>query len=511
MQGKKYYQEQLFTSFQLSEHIPPHNFYRQLKEVLDLDFLYAETRNYYGVSGQKSIDPVVFFKLCLVGYLENIISDRHIIQHSSMRLDILYFLDYEIDQSLPWHSTISRTRQLFEEGVFEEVFSKVFSMCVNKGMVSGHTQVIDAAPIKANASMESLELKVPEEDLEAYLRKVRHFSREDRKVNKATKEDQVITGNKHQLKGIVSRNKKWSKEQDGRPGAKHKKAKYTSNHTHYSPSDPDARISVKPGKTRKLNYASQLTVDSSSHVITDIFADFANKKDSQSLVQITKRVQNRLRKEHLIWRNLLADTGYSSGDNYAFLEQEGLNSYIPAHGTYKGGPEGFSYVSETDSWLCPQGKTIPYGKTYYETKNHTKKKEYRASKHICKGCPIKAICLKKSKEKRFSITYYKPEYDRAIARVKSPIGRHMKIKRSSTVEPVFGTLTQFMGLRKVFTKGIKQAQKVMFMSAIAYNLKKYLKFTKKLAESKTLIQEGVLRIINDLILSFFMRYNVLKK
>lgn len=510
MQGKKEYQEKLFINFQLSDRIPRGNFYRRLKEVLNLEYLYSETKIYYGKSGQKSLDPVVFFKLCLVGYLENIISDRQLISHSSMRMDILYFIDYDLEDELPWHSTISRTRQLFPEEVFEGVFSKVFSMCVEKGMVSGHTQVVDAAPIKANASMESLELKVPEDELEAHLRKVRHFSREDRKVNKASKDQQTLSANKHKLKGIESRNKKWAKDQDGRPGAKHKKAKYTSNHTHYSPSDPDARISVKPGKTRKLNYASQLTVDSSHYVITDIFADFANKKDSQSLVQITKRVQSRLRKEHLLWRNLLADTGYSSGDNYAYLEQENLKSYIPAHGTYKGGPEGFSYVAETDSWLCPQGKTIPYGKTYYETKNNTKKKEYRASKHLCKGCPIKASCLKKSHEKRFSITYYKPEYDRAIARVKSPRGRYMKVKRSSTVEPVFGTLTQFMGLRKVFTKGIKQAQKVMFMSAIAYNLKKYIKFTQKLAESKSQSQAAILTAINDLIIPFFMRYDVLK-
>lgn len=511
MQGKKDYQEKLFMNFQLSDYIPKENFYRQLKSVLDMRFLYQETADYYGCCGQKSVDVVVFFKLCLVGYFENIISDRQLIQHSSMRMDILYFLDYDIDEPLPWHSTISRTRQLFPEEVFEGVFSKVFSMCVEKGMVSGHTQVIDAAPIKANASMESLALKVAEEELEEYLRKVRHFSREDRKVNKASKEEQTISANKHKLKGIESRNKKWAKEQDGRPGGTHKKAKYTSNYTHYSPSDPDARISVKPGKTRKLNYASQLTVDSSNYVITDIFADFANKKDSQSLVQITKRVQKRLRKEHLLWRNLLADTGYSSGENYAFLEQERLQSYIPAHGTYKGGSEGFRYVVETDSWLCPQGKIIPYGKTYYETKNHTKKKEYRASKHVCKECPIKTKCLKKSHEKRFSITYYKEEYDRAIARVRSPRGRYMKIKRSSTVEPVFGTLTQFMGLRKVFTKGIKQAQKAMFMSAIAYNLKKYMKFTQKLAESNYQIQGAILRAINASILPSFMEYEVLKK
>ena len=59
----------------------------------------------------------------------------------------------------------------------------------------------------------------------------------------------------------------------------------------------------------------------------------------------------------------------------------------------------------------------------------------------------------------------------------------MKAKRQSTVEPVFGTLTQFMGMRKVNTIGLRQANKVMHLSAVAYNLKKYLKFIQKLAKS----------------------------
>jgi transposase len=180
MQGKKKYQEKLFTDFKLSERIPPFNFYRRLKETIDLDFLYPLTKGFYGSSGQKSIDPIVFFKLCLVGYLENITSDRKLIDHCSLRLDILYFLGYDIDEELPWHSTISRTRQLFPESVFEEVFTKVFNLCVEAGMVSGHTQAIDSAPVKANASMDSLELKVPEEELEAHLRKLRHISAWDK-------------------------------------------------------------------------------------------------------------------------------------------------------------------------------------------------------------------------------------------------------------------------------------------------------------------------------------------
>jgi hypothetical protein len=97
-----------------------------------------------------------------------------------MRLDILFFIGYDIDEELPWHSTISRTRQLFPEAVFEEVFTRVLTMCVEKGMVSGHTQAIDSAPVKANASMDTLELKVPEEELESHLRKVRHISAMDR-------------------------------------------------------------------------------------------------------------------------------------------------------------------------------------------------------------------------------------------------------------------------------------------------------------------------------------------
>jgi transposase len=76
MQGKKQYAEKLFTTFQLSDHVPSDNFYRRLKEQLDLQWLYKSTKNYYGREGQASIDPVVFFKLILVGYLENLNSDR---------------------------------------------------------------------------------------------------------------------------------------------------------------------------------------------------------------------------------------------------------------------------------------------------------------------------------------------------------------------------------------------------------------------------------------------------
>ena len=493
MQGKKDYQEKLFTQFQLSNYVPKENFYRRLKDILNLEFLYKKTNIYYGDCGQKSIDPIVFFKLCLVGYLENIISDRKLIEHAKMRLDILFFLGFDIDEPLPWHSTLSRTRVLFPEDVFEQVFTTVLEMCISKGMVSGHTQVIDSAPVKANASMDSLELKVPEQELEDYLHQIRHISSRDRekyayrkaKNDKADKEQKTITANKQELQAIKSRNKKWRKDQDHRPGARKNNSKYTSNKTHYSPTDPDARISVKPGKARKLNYLSQLTVDSSHHVITDIGAYHADAKDNQHLQDIVLRLKKRLWTKGLYWERLLADTGYSSGENYHFLEKLQIKSYIPSHGTYKGGPDDFIYDEDKDVFICQMGKTIPFVKHFLDSRTKTKKKEYRASKKLCIGCAIRSKCLGKSQEKRITITAYRAEYERNNARVSSPLGRELKYTRQSRVEPVFGTLTQFLGMRKVNTKGIKQANKVMHMAAIAYNLKKYLKFEQKRAQIRS--------------------------
>jgi transposase len=89
----------------------------------------------------------------LVSQLENLVSDRRLVEHCALRLDILYFLGYEVDEDLPRHSTISRTRQLYPASIFEHLFDHVFAQCVARGLVAGDTQVVDSAPIKANASL----------------------------------------------------------------------------------------------------------------------------------------------------------------------------------------------------------------------------------------------------------------------------------------------------------------------------------------------------------------------
>ena len=242
MQGKNNYTEKLFLSFQLSDRIPKENFYRRLRVRLDLSFLYRDTRELYGRTGNPSIDPVVFFKLPLTGYLENVTSDRKLVEHCGMRMDVLYFLDYDLEEELSWHSTISRTRQLHPATLFEKLFNKVFALCVDSWMVSGHTQAVDSVPIKADASMESVVPKMPATTIDGHLKKVSEENGETTKKHMGTVSPAHVSAPAHELKRVEKHHQNLRDSSERLVGASHKKARLPSNKTHYNPHDPDARI-----------------------------------------------------------------------------------------------------------------------------------------------------------------------------------------------------------------------------------------------------------------------------
>jgi transposase len=479
MQGKKIYTEKLFSSFQLSERVPKNNFYRQLKEQLDLKFLSGATAKYYGTEGQQSIDPVVFFKLVLVGYLENLNSDRKIIAHAQMRLDIIYFIGYDIDEELPWHSTLSRTRQLYGEEVFLQLFRQVLKLCIDKGMVSGRRQAIDSAYIKANASLSSLIEKEVMDDAQTYSEELE--TNEEDGLKKKTisylrkkKVAQHHAWKAKQYEGQHKMSKELLRSEEAH------RPKFLSNHTHYSPTDPDARISVKPGKQRQLNYSAQTAVDTAHHVITGIQADYSDKRDSQSLKQVLEQTEENLKANGIQLEEVLADSGYSSGTALRYLEEQNITGYIPNFGKYKPEREGFIYNKEKDQYECLRGNKaiLPYKSTSTDPLGF-KKKSYRSSSKICKTCALRKLCIGQSSYKKIDDSIYKPEYDRMHQHMQSRHAKRMMRLRSSTVEPVLGTLINFTGMRRIWTRGIKQANKFMICAAIAYNLKKYMRFIKR--------------------------------
>jgi len=511
MQGKKQLQPKMLYTITLEQLVPCDNFYRRLNKELNLHWLYTATKNYYGKEGQVSIDPVVFFKLCLVGYINNIGSDRKLADYCADSLGIRLFLGYDIDEPLPWHSTISRTRQLYSEEVFKQLFEQVFEKCIESGMVSGHTQALDGAFLKANASKDSLEIKQVNQSVDDYLLeniKANTSPRRPAKQNRAEEEQQHMDGDEEeqtrQLKELDTRYQRQSKQYQEMPGSEGR-GKFLSNKTHYSPTDPDARIAVKPGKPRKLYYNGQIAVDTARHVITHAESFTADGKDCRNLVRVAAQLQTRLKGHGLQIEKLLADGAYSSGENYQYLEQNNITPYIPLLGGALSGSEGFAYDEDNDWYICGNNKLLKgSGRVVDDGRGHPVKK-YFSLQSDCKNCPIRNTCITdKAKTKKIQHSIYKAELERAKARQQTVKAKVMKRKRSSTEEPVWGTLINFTGMKRLNARGLKAANKMLVLAATVYNLKKWLRFTapkttiKTIALLKTKAAKGFVLIKNYL-------------
>lgn len=496
MQGRQRIHPKLFYQVSLEDLVPADNYYRRLSSCLDLGFLYKATARFYGTEGQESIDPVVFFKMLLVGYLNNINSDRKLIAFCSNCLDVRLFLNYDLDEVLPWHSTVSRTRQLYGEEVFLQLFREVLRLCVGKGMVRGKRQAVDSAFVKANASMDSLLEKEVVEDASAYVDELDEGS-----------EFKVTTARKK----LVERHHRWKEEEyKGMPGhvddpkqvddqGNTIRPKYLSNHTHYSPTDPDARISTKPGKARQLNYCGQVAVDDAHHVITGACASTAGSRDSENLPEILDQTLDNLEGLGMGIDQVTADAGYSSGKALRYCEERGIDAYIPNFGQYKSEREGFSYHADSDEYRCekPGGKGAVL--TFKGIKTDSKgydKKSYRSSETVCGSCPLREQCCgKATRFKKLEESIDKPYYDRMHRKLtQNPAyARRIGKIRSRTVEPVLGTLVNFLNMRRINSRGMAQANKHVMMAALTYNLKKYLAFERRSAKRPAMAMKKALR------------------
>jgi transposase len=436
--------------------VPAHHVYLRLLQRIDFGFVRPLVAPFYSPIGRPSLDPVVFVKLLLVQHLENITSDRKLVELASLHVGIRAFLGYELGQPLPSHSTVCRTRQRLPVAVFEACFTHAVGLCVQQGLVSGHTQVIDSAYLKANASLSRLQPK-----------RLTDAAQATTTIGPVTAP--TITASAERLLQLQRFQAAIRKAGPTKP------ARLVSNLTYYSPSDPDARVAFKMGKARILAYTASVRVDAARHVITPIQADLADWRDSRYLLAIVAATQQRLNTFGLRLSIVVADAGYCSGENYEQLEARGLIGYILAHGMYKTERAGFTYDVASDSYTCSQGKLLTFHKVFVDPEGHAKKR-YMAKASDCQSCPIREQCKgKKAKEKRLHHTPHKAHYDRMLARLASRVGKRMRRLRSATIEPVLGSLITSYGLRQISKKRQTGAAKVMYLAAMAYDLKKYLR------------------------------------
>jgi hypothetical protein len=95
-------------------------------------------------------------------------------------------------------------------------------------------------------------------------------------------------------------------------------------------------------------------------------------------------------------QNVVADAGYSSGENYAQLESRGLVGFTPPHGKYKAQRLGFTYNTLTDKYFCSQGKRLAFDRLVVNRPGNARHR-YVAKRADCRCCPVNVALACKGK------------------------------------------------------------------------------------------------------------------
>jgi transposase len=136
----------------LENFVPPNHFYRQLDRKLDVSFVRSLLKDKYcGWNGRPSLDPVVFFKLQLIMFFEDIRSERQLMEQVAVNLAFRWYIGYDLDEAVPHHSSLSKIRQRYGLKIFQQFFEKIVEHCIAAGLVWGKELYFDGTLVEANA------------------------------------------------------------------------------------------------------------------------------------------------------------------------------------------------------------------------------------------------------------------------------------------------------------------------------------------------------------------------
>jgi transposase len=102
---------------------------RRVAQAVDFTFARAEVAGLYGNNGNESVDPAMLLKMMFLFFYDNMASERELMNVIPERLDYLWFLGYGLDDEIPNHSVLSKTRRRWGKGVFERLFERTIEQC----------------------------------------------------------------------------------------------------------------------------------------------------------------------------------------------------------------------------------------------------------------------------------------------------------------------------------------------------------------------------------------------
>lgn len=348
---RKAHQQALWVPTSAIIDSPARAFYDRLDGLLAQagfhDHLRQACRPYYTASGpgRIGIDPVVYFKMLIVGQYEGIESERALAARCADSLAIRHFLRYELTESTPTHSSLTYIRQRLPEIIFEEAFALIVHALSKVKLVRGKRVGIDTSVIEANASLKELRRKTGGQAYADYVRALAAEAGED--------PDDAAA---------VRRFDKNRKDPNGG-------SKKVSNTEWENPHDPEAKIGpTKRGATRMI-YKAEHTVDLETGAIVDVDILPGDHGDTVELGSRVAEIEARMNEslglpsETATIKAVVADTGYYSTEELVMLQEAGIEAIIPDKST----PRNLDRLSPTERRAveaararaeCPEGRAL---------------------------------------------------------------------------------------------------------------------------------------------------------
>lgn len=215
---------------------------------------------------------------------------------------------------------------------------------------------------------------------------------------------------------------------------------------------------------------------------------FPNPTDTTTLIPFLERIRENTGRKY---RNIVADAGYASEENYTYLEQRNQNAYIkPADyetqkkRKFKNNPyriENLAYDGDGDYFTCPNNKKLVYA--YDSKRKSSNGYEVIKANYICEsceGCPYREECFKGKYGNRkiaFSKTMARQKAE-ATKRITTDEGNILRMNRSIKVEGAFGVIKQDFSFRRFLTRGKTKTETQFFLIAFAFNIQKLWNRTK---------------------------------
>jgi transposase len=292
-------------------------FYDKLQETLDeLGFatkVHALCAPLYSSStkGRPPVDPVVYFKMLMVGFLENLPSERAIAARCGDSLMIRRFLGYDLDEETPHHSSFTIIRQRLTPEIFQAVFEVILSGLRAHGLLRGRHLGLDSSVMEANASLRALQNRNTGEAYWDYVRRLATEAGVDAEDAAAVR--------------------RFDRQRSGRK---------TSNQEWVNPHDPEAKVAPAKDGAIDMLYKPEHVVDLDTGAVVSAEVRLADQADTTDLAervmasvalvedQRSAALDAQEKPVPAAPRTLTVDKGYYSVAELEVLQECGLKTVI---------------------------------------------------------------------------------------------------------------------------------------------------------------------------------------